>query len=159
MSILDVVFLLLVANGAPVVADCIFRQKFDFALDGRRVYADGQRILGDSKTLRGLIVAVTSAAVAALLIGHSIKIGLLVGLCSMVGDLATSFLKRRMQLPASSQAVGLDYVPEALLPTAVLAMNNDIAAGDAVVITAMFVLLATALSPILFTLGIRRQPF
>ncbi len=159
MSILEIVFLLLVAHGAPVVADCIFRQKFDFALDGRRVYADGQRILGDSKTLRGLVVAVTSAAVAALLIGHSIKIGLLVGLCSMVGDLATSFLKRRMRLPASSQVVGLDYLPEALLPAVMLAMKYNIAAADVVVITGMFVLLATALSPILFTLGIRRQPF
>lgn len=159
MSILDVVFLLLVANGAPVVADCIFRQKFAFALDGRRVYADGQRILGDSKTLRGLAVALTSAAVAALIIGHTMTIGLLVGSFSMIGDLATSFLKRRMRLPASSRAVGLDHLPEALLPAVMLAMTYDIAAADAVVITAMFVLLATALSPILFTLGIRRQPY
>ena len=159
MSILDVVFLLLVANGAPVLADCLYRRKFEFALDGGRVWSDGQRILGDSKTLRGLAVALTSAAVAALIIGHTMTIGLLVGSFSMIGDLATSFLKRRMRLPASSRAVGLDHLPEALLPAVMLAMTYDIAAADAVVITAMFVLLATALSPILFTLGIRRQPY
>ena len=32
MSILDVVFLLLVANGAPILADCLLRKKLSIAL-------------------------------------------------------------------------------------------------------------------------------
>jgi hypothetical protein len=34
----------------------------------------------------------------------------------MAGDLFSSFLKRRLNLPPSSPALGLDQVPESLFP-------------------------------------------
>ena len=39
-------------------------------------------------------------------------IGLLVAATAMAGDLLSSFLKRRLALAPSSQAIGLDQIPE-----------------------------------------------
>ena len=40
--------------------------------------------------------------------------GLAVG--AMAGDLVSSFMKRRLRLKSEAQAVGLDQIPEVLLP-------------------------------------------
>jgi hypothetical protein len=37
----------------------------------------------------------------------------------MAGDLLSSFVKRRLNLPPSSRATGLDQIPESLLPALV----------------------------------------
>ncbi len=159
MSILDVVFLLLVANGAPILADCLLRKKLNIALDAGKLLMDGQRIFGKSKTVRGIAVAIVVTIGAALVIGQLPAIGLLVGVVAMIGDLASSFMKRRLRLAATSRSFGLDYVPEALLPALVLAAICDLATTDVVAITAIFVLSATIISPLLHTFGIRNQPY
>jgi hypothetical protein len=38
---------------------------------------------------------------------------------AMIGDLFSSFLKRRLRMPPGSVAIGLDQIPEALLPALV----------------------------------------
>ncbi len=159
MSILDVVFLLLVANGSPILADCLLRKKLTIALDADLLFTDGQPIFGKSKTVRGIGASIIVTTVAALVIGQSPAIGLLVGAVAMIGDLASSFLKRRLRLAVASKSFGLDYVPEALLPALVVAAISDLTITDVVAITAIFVLLATIISPLLHTFGIRRQPY
>ncbi len=159
MSIFDVVFLLLVANGAPILADCLLRKKLSIALDAGLLFMDGQPIFGTSKTVRGVVASIVVTTVAALVIGQSPAIGLLLGAVAMTGDLASSFLKRRLRLAPTSRSFGLDYVPEALLPALVLAAISDLATIDVVAITAIFVLLATIISPLLHTFGNRKQPY
>ncbi len=159
MSILDVVFLLLVANGAPILADCLLRNKLSIALDAGLLFTDGQPIFGKSKTVRGIAVSIVVTIGAALVIGQSPATGLLVGAVAMIGDLASSFLKRRLRLAATSRSFGLDYVPEALLPALVLAAISDFTTTDVVAITSIFFLLATIMSPLLHTFGIRKQPY
>ena len=152
MSILDVVFLLLVANGAPILVDYLLRKKLNIALDAGKHFTDGQRILGESKTVRGVAVSIVVTIGAALVIGQSPAIGLLVGAVAMIGDLASSFMKRRLRLAATSRSFGLDYVPEALLPALVLAAISDLATTDVVA-------MATIISPLLHTFRIRKQPY
>ena len=159
MSIFDVVFLLLAANGAPILADCLLRKKLSIALDAGLLFMDGQPIFGTSKTVRGVAASIVATTSAALVIGQSLAIGLLVGAVAMTGDLASSFLKRRLRLAATNRLFGLDHIPEALLPALVLAAISDLATTDAFVITAIFVLLATIISPLLHTFGIRKQPY
>ena len=159
MSILDVVFLLLVANGAPILTDCLLRKKLSIALDAGLLFTDGQPIFGKSKTVRGIAASIVVTTGAALVIGQSPAIGLLLGAVAMTGDLAASFLKRRLRLAPTSRSFGLDYVPEALLPALVIAAISDLTTTDVVAITAIFVLLATIMSPLLYTLGIRKQPY
>jgi hypothetical protein len=78
MSILDVVFLLLVANGAPILTDCLFRSRLNNALDAGFRLADGRPLFGTSKTVRGIAGAIVATSGAAVAIGYSPAIGLLV---------------------------------------------------------------------------------
>jgi hypothetical protein len=66
--------------------------------------------------IRGVVLGVLAAVAGAPLIGLGPEVGVLVGSLAMAGDLVSSFVKRRMDLPPSSRPRGLDQVPESLLP-------------------------------------------
>ena len=51
-----------------------------------------------------------------MVIGLPWNIGLVVAVWAMVGDCLSSFVKRRLKMPSSSMALGLDQIPESLLP-------------------------------------------
>src|SRR5690606_30812914 len=104
------------ANGAPVVAAKLLGARFGRPLDGGWRFVDGRPLFGPSKTWRGLVVAVAGGAVVAVPLGWSWQLGAGVALAAMAGDLISSFIKRRLGLPSSSMCLGLDQVPEALLP-------------------------------------------
>jgi CDP-2,3-bis-(O-geranylgeranyl)-sn-glycerol synthase len=59
-------------------------------------------------------IIITSAATP--LLSLDLKIGFIVNTTDMAGDLVASFVKRRLGLPGSSRATGLDQIPESLLP-------------------------------------------
>lgn len=159
MNILDLVFLIIVANASPILAAYLLRGRFDYPFDAGLVLFDGQRILGKSKTIRGIVAAIGLTTAAAVVIGHPAIWGALIGACAMLGDIASSFLKRRMQLPSSSQAPVLDQLPEALLPTMILAPNFELATGGIATVVVAFILTAMVLSPILYSAGIRKQRY
>ena len=83
----------------------------------------------------------------------------LIGLLAMAGDLLSSFIKRRLGRPSSSMMLGLDQVPEALLP--LLAVREAFALdAPAIVVTVIaFLLLDLLLSQLLYRLGIRQRPY
>jgi CDP-2,3-bis-(O-geranylgeranyl)-sn-glycerol synthase len=108
--------LLLVANGSPVVMSMILRRDWQLPLDGGLCLADGKRLFGSSKTVPGLAVAVAATTLGAVLIGPGVWIGLSIGAFAMLGDLLSSFIKRRLGLAAGDRAIGLDQIPESLLP-------------------------------------------
>jgi hypothetical protein len=109
-------FLLILANGTPLLANKILGNRFSRPLDCGVKCADAQPLFGASKTVRGVFLSVLATAVGARLVGLGCNIGALVGSAAMLGDLFSSFLKRRMGLPVSSKAVGLDQIPESLFP-------------------------------------------
>ena len=77
----------------------------------------------------------------------------------MFGDLASSFVKRRMGLDVHAQAFGLDQVPEALLPLLVLKSSLKLNWGDVFLVVLAFMLLGVVLSRVLYKIGIREQPY
>jgi CDP-diglyceride synthetase len=87
------------------------------------------------------------------------KVGALIGIMAMVGDLFSSFLKRRMALPSSSMAVGLDQVPESLFPLAASRLLLPLSILDIAVAVIFFFIGDLMLSRILFALKIRDRPF
>jgi CDP-2,3-bis-(O-geranylgeranyl)-sn-glycerol synthase len=155
----QVLLLLITANGAPILARRLLRHRFYKPLDGGLNLADGQPLLGPSKTWRGLIAALMLTAVMAWMLGLSLAFGALFGLLTMAGDLVTSFIKRRVGMQASSMAPGFDYLLESCLPVAVLAKPLGLAVLDIVVIVVLFMLLALILSRVLFWLGVRKRPY
>lgn len=159
VPILQLLMLLMLANGTPLVARKILGERFSYPLDLGVEFVDGRPLFGRSKTIRGVVLAVLVTMAGAPLIGLGWEIGLLVGTLAMTGDLVSSFLKRRLDMPPSSRASGLDQVPEALFP--LLACRNllsltmaDMAAG-----VALFFIGEVVLSRVLYTFRLRDRPY
>ena len=55
LVILQLLVLLLVANGTPVIAKRVWRHRVSYPVDCGVRYFDGQHLLGPSKTMRGVL--------------------------------------------------------------------------------------------------------
>lgn len=100
----------LAANPTPVVV------KGRRPIDGGRLWIDGKRILGDGKTWEGLLAGVAVGTIAgyaawlALGVDYTIIHALSVALGALLGDIAGSFVKRRLSLPRGAPAPLLDQL-------------------------------------------------
>ena len=157
--ILQLLVLLMLANGTPVVAKKIVGERFAYPLDCGVVFIDGRPLFGHSKTIRGIVLAVLVTTAGAPLIDLDWTIGFVVGGLAMVGDLASSFLKRRIALPPSSRASGLDQVPEALLPLLACRDLLSLTMADIGVTAALFVIGEVLLSRVFYALRLRDRPY
>lgn len=151
--------LLIVANGSPVVAKWIFGTRFSASLDAGYTFFDSRPILGGSKTFRGIIVALLATSVVGPLLQLEVLAGFIVGLFAMIGDLTSSFIKRRLNLPPGSQATGLDQIPESLIPTLAFSYLVPLSAIDIIVCATAFFACEALLSPLLHRLGVRDKPY
>src|SRR6516165_11714278 len=77
--ILQLLVLLMLANGTPVVAKKILGERFAYPLDRGVEFVDGRPLLGRSKTIRGVLLAVLVTVAGAPLIGLRWQVGFLVG--------------------------------------------------------------------------------
>lgn len=157
--VLQLLILLMLANGSPVVAKRIFGKNFAQPLDGNIKLVDGQPLFGTSKTIRGIVAAISTTSAAAPLLGLSPLIGLVVATTAMAGDLLSSFLKRRIGLRPSSKALGLDQIPESVFPLIACCWVLPLTALDVVAGTAIFFVGELALSRVLFRLHVRDRPY
>ena len=83
--LLQLLILLVVANGTAVVAKKLLGTAFGHPLDGGALFVDGQPIFGPSKTIRGIVVSVLATSICATLMGLGWKVGTLVATFAMVG--------------------------------------------------------------------------
>jgi CDP-2,3-bis-(O-geranylgeranyl)-sn-glycerol synthase len=77
----------------------------------------------------------------------------------MLGDLVSSFIKRRLGMPASSRATGLDQIPESLLPALACSPMLGLSFVDICVVVAAFFIGEIVLSLMLFKWHLRDRPF
>lgn len=121
-DLLVFVFPAYVANAVPV----LFAGKTPIDL-GEHL-EDGHRFFGKGKTVRGFIAGVaagtvTGAAMAFLQPGflpflaswEKTALAFLLGVGTMLGDLAGSFLKRRLRVPSGGKIRFLDQIPFVLI--------------------------------------------
>jgi len=158
--VLIVKLLLLVglANATPVLASKVFKHRFAWPLDGGLHFFDGQPLLGPSKTVRGVLLSVAMTAPGGALLGLGWEVGALTGAMAMAGDLFSSFIKRRMKLPSSSKATGLDQIPESLFPALACQSRLGFSSTDILIIVALFFISERILSPLFYKLDIRQHP-
>lgn len=149
----------MVANGAPILARRLLGRRLGWPLDGGLVLADGQRLLGKSKTLRGVVSALLLTPLAALALGETAWLGALIAAGAMAGDSLSSFLKRRLGRAPSSQALGLDQIPEALLPLLLVRGWRELDGLTLIGLVVAFLVLELLLSKLLYRLRIRRRPY
>jgi CDP-2,3-bis-(O-geranylgeranyl)-sn-glycerol synthase len=151
--------LVAIANGTPVLATWLCADHFGQPLDGGVVFIDGRPLFGRSKTVRGIALALIVTPLCALALGLDWQIGALVGSMAMVGDLFSSFLKRRMNLPSSSQALGLDQIPESLFPLLAASPSLSLSVSDIALGVLIFFIAELLASRLLYFLNIRNRPY
>jgi CDP-2,3-bis-(O-geranylgeranyl)-sn-glycerol synthase len=159
VSILQAIVLLTLANGTPVVAKKVFGQTFALPLDAGLTFFDGRPLFGPSKTIRGIVFAVLVTAAGAPLIGLDWSVGLVAAVAAMAGDLCSSFAKRRLNFPPSSQALGLDQLPESLLPLLACRAALSLTVVDIALSVAIFFVGELILSWILYRAHMRDEPY
>jgi CDP-2,3-bis-(O-geranylgeranyl)-sn-glycerol synthase len=159
LPILQMMLLLTLANGAPVVAKKVCGSRFGLPLDFGVTFFDRRPVFGSSKTIRGIVVSIMVTAAGAPLIGLNPTIGAIAAGAAMAGDLLSSFLKRRLNLPPSNQALGIDQIPESLLPMLVCRGALQLTAIDIVLGVGMFFAGELVLSRLLFRAHLRDEPY
>jgi CDP-diglyceride synthetase len=157
--ILQLLILLALANGVPVLAKKLLGGRLSYPLDGNLSFVDGRPLFGRSKTMRGVVLGILASAAGAPLIGLEPEIGILVGSLAMAGDLVSSFVKRRLDLPPSSRASGLDQIPESLLPLLACRDPLSLTIGDIVVGVVLFSIGDIVFSRVLFAFRLRDRPY
>ena len=157
--IAKLIVLLSIANGTPVILKKMFGDRFSQPIDGGLLFFDQRRLLGPSKTIRGALVSVVVTTLAAPLLGLEASTGALVASTAIVGDLISSFIKRRLDFAPSSRVMGLDQIPESLFPLLACRGQLSLTWIDILTGVAVFSLGAVLLSPVFHRIGIRDRPF
>jgi CDP-2,3-bis-(O-geranylgeranyl)-sn-glycerol synthase len=158
LRLLALLLLLTIANGAPVVAKKLWGGALARPLDAGLRFIDGRPLFGPTKTVRGVLVAVAATSLAAPLVGIAWWLGALIGAAAMAGDLLSSFIKRRLGRPPSSRALGLDHIPESLLPLLACRQALALTPADIGLVVAVFFAGAVVLSRLLYRVGLRDEP-
>ena len=151
-------FLVACANIAPVLLKKLIGGRCAWPLDFGATLADGRPLFGKSKTLRGIVVAAAASALAAPLVGVGAGVGALTGLASMAGDLASSFVKRRLGVPPSGEARYLDQIPEAVFGLMAAALALPLGPLDIALGALAFLVGQILGSRLFFALGLRDEP-
>ena len=158
-ALAQILVLLALANGTPLAAKKALGTRLARPLDGNRAFVDGRPLFGHSKTLRGVALAILVDAAAAPLLSLDWTVGALAGGLAMIGDLASSFVKRRLGRPPSSRATGLDQIPEALLPLLGCRGALGLSAIDIGIGVALFFVGEVLVSRLLYRLRLRDRPY
>jgi CDP-2,3-bis-(O-geranylgeranyl)-sn-glycerol synthase len=128
-------------------------------LDAGVSFFDGRPFFGKSKTVRGILLSILLTTAGAPILGMDLAIGARVAIAAMAGDLLSSFLKRRLNLPSSSQAMGLDQVPESLFPMLACRASLSLTIADIALGVGVFFVLELILSRLLFQAHLRDEPY
>jgi CDP-diglyceride synthetase len=159
LLILKLLILLAVANGSPVIAHKFFGKSLNQPLDCGVAFLDGRPFFGRSKTIRGIVVSLIATSAFAPVVGFDWISGLTFASVAMVGDLTSSFLKRRFGLSPSSRAIGLDQVPESLFPALAVRSILGLSLFDIILIVIIFFSGEVFFSRLLFKWNIRNRPY
>lgn len=116
ISIKIAAFLLWV-NFLPPLASFFCGERFNWPIDGNRLWVDKKPVLGSHKTFRGVICSIFGGVAVSSLVGISWHIAIYCALLAMAGDLTSSFIKRRLNIACGNNVVVLDQLFESLLPT------------------------------------------
>lgn len=159
MRILQLLVLMTLANGTPIVAKKIFGSRFACPLDADTIFFDGRPLFGPSKTIRGIVASILITTASAPLIGLDLTIGAIVAGAAMAGDLFSSFVKRRLDFRPSSQALCLDQVPESLFPMLACRDALSLTIADIALGVGIFFIGELILSRLLYLVHLRDEPY
>ena len=147
--------ILITANGIPVILHRCLGSTFSQPVDGGLLLSDGYPLFGYSKTWRGIFSGISGATLVAFPLDLPLLFAMIFATLSLLGDLLSSFIKRRLKRPPSSKFIGLDQIPEALLPLITGAYWLDYDWHTIIIVTLSFFLINLFTPAVLSLLGIR----
>jgi len=159
MVYLQVLLLIIAANAAPILGRLLMKGRWNLPIDRGATFIDGRPVLGKSKTYRGVAFSLTGAVLAADVLGLRWEVGVLVGGLAMTGDCLSSFIKRRLGYDSGEMALGLDQIPESLLPLLGVWGALSLSVMGIMVTVGVFMTFELIFSPILYKFRIRKNPF
>jgi CDP-diglyceride synthetase len=159
LRILQLLVLMTLANGTPIIAKKICGPRFARPLDTGIIFFDGRPLFGPSKTIRGIVASILITTASAPLIDLDLTIGAIVAGAAMAGDLFSSFVKRRLNFRPSSQALGLDQVPESLFPMLACRDALSLTIADIALGVGIFFIGELILSRLLYQVHLRDEPY
>lgn len=135
---LKILFLLWLINFAPPLTAFFFEEKGAQPLDFGKRMGDGKPIFGAHKTIRGIGAGIGTGMLLGVVFGFPLWIGGGCGVLSMLGDLCSSFLKRRMGHQSGKDIPGLDQGVEGLLPLVLLKYQLPLAWSTTLMLLVLF---------------------
>lgn len=159
VELLQLLLLIIIANGAPIITRQWLNDSFSYAVDLGQNLPDKNRIFGPSKTWRGIFSSLLATPVVAVLLGYSVEAGLMVAIYVVIGDLFSSFIKRRLSMEPSSMAPLLDQVPESFIPAFMLRQTFNLDILSVIWLVLIFITIELLLSYILYRWGVRKRPY
>jgi CDP-archaeol synthase len=157
--ILQVLVLLILANGVPVIVKKISGSHMAWPIDAGKQFRDGQPLFGSSKTVRGVVSSIVVTTALSPLLGVNVVAGGLVAALAMAGDLFSSFVKRRLKLAPSTRAIGLDQIPESLFPLLACQRLLSLTFTDIALCVGIFLFGELIVSRLLYRLRVRDEPY
>ncbi|OIP45626.1 MAG: hypothetical protein AUK28_07995 [Desulfobacterales bacterium CG2_30_60_27] len=142
MDLLRIAGFLLWANLLPPLASLLTADRFARPVDGGGHWLDGQPLFGPHKTLRGVLAILAGGSLVFPLLGVRWEQAGLAALLVVIGDLLTSFVKRRAGLASGATVVVFDQLLEGLWPAWYLGAVLDLAWWAPVGAVAIFMPLA-----------------
>ena len=115
-QVLVLVMLVVIANVTPVIFSLLLAKRWNAPIDGGLRLYDRRPLLGPSKTIRGVLASVLTTTLLAPSFGFAPAAGAGFAGLAMLGDMFSSFVKRRLGIASSRSAPLLDQLPESLLP-------------------------------------------
>jgi len=143
--------LLIVGNSMPWLLGRLLGEHLRLPLDFGFTLPDGRALFGAHKTWRGLLGGLFGGALTAELCGLHWQLGLGFAALSLAGDALSSALKRRLAIRPGREVLGLDQLPEALLPLALLRAGLGLDWAQVAATAAIFLVLDIAAA------GFRRE--
>ncbi len=141
-NVIRIVAFLLWVNFVPALAKRISRKRFNRTIDNGLKWFDNRPIFGSHKTIRGIITSLLGGVMIFPLLGVSWWAAVITALLAMVGDLITSFIKRRLDFHSGTDILLLDHFLESLLPTLFLRTSLGLSWSQVALIVLLFIILA-----------------
>jgi hypothetical protein len=139
LIVLKLTVFILWVNFLPPVACLIFGERFNRPLDGNRMWLDNFPVFGAHKTIRGIVVSIVGGTIVFPLMEINWWIAGIASLLAMTGDLLSSFIKRRFNLPGGKNIAVLDQMFECLFPALFLYHSMQLAIWEVVLVHLYFI--------------------
>jgi predicted MPP superfamily phosphohydrolase len=139
---IKILILLWSINLTPVLLAYFFEGKWDTPLDKGILFIDGKPLLGSHKTIRGTLGGIAAGIFFGLVLGISWWVALSAGIMSMLGDLLSSFIKRRLDMIEGADSPVMDQLFEGALPFVIIAPAYSLSFAKLFFLILVFVIVA-----------------